>query len=187
MKCILGWICNFLAVVAITAGANAIPVGACVGTYGGTENDDNCYRNNDSPNTWANHEAIAQGLHTDFHLTSILSLTENTFVKNLIGDSFSFFIGYNDITTEGNFVWSDGSSSTYTNWDIGEPTGSSNEDVVRMVSGTSPVWADVDANVTLAGLYKAPIDAVPEPTTLAIFGLGLLSLGAVRRRKKLAA
>ena len=56
-----------------------------------------------------------------------------------------------------------------------------------MVSGTSPVGADVDANVTLAGFYKAPIDAVPEPTTLAIFGLGLLSLGAVRRRKKLAA
>ena len=31
------------------------------------------------------------------------------------------WIGLNDITTEGSFVWSDGSSVTHTKWTSGEP------------------------------------------------------------------
>ncbi|CAG0890008.1 unnamed protein product [Cyprideis torosa] len=52
------------------------------------------------------------------HLVSIHSATENTFVHDLAGISW---IGLNDLATEGEFVWSDGTPTNYANWKPSEP------------------------------------------------------------------
>jgi hypothetical protein len=55
--------------------------------------------------------------------------------------SNNFWIGLNDRTTEGVFVWFAG-SSTYTNWGSGEPNNSSDEDCTEVNRDTG-VWNDV--------------------------------------------
>lgn len=51
-----------------------------------------------------------------------------------------FWFGLNDLASEGNFVWSDGSLSSYTNWRYGEPNGGRGENC--MVSGGPMTWVD---------------------------------------------
>ncbi|XP_071495807.1 echinoidin-like [Diadema antillarum] len=63
------------------------------------------------------------------HLTSVLSEAENTFLYNYWRNTIStptgdgFWIGYNDIRTEGTWVWSDHSTprAPYTNWRQRQP------------------------------------------------------------------
>lgn len=54
------------------------------------------------------------------NLASIHSPQENEFVLNLSGGK-DVFIGLSDTAIEGTFVWSDGSTVAYTNWEDGEP------------------------------------------------------------------
>ncbi|CAG0907844.1 unnamed protein product [Cyprideis torosa] len=54
-----------------------------------------------------------------FDLVTIESAAENAFVFGLL--SAAAWIGFNDLDSEGAFVWSDGSPSEYTNWFRDEP------------------------------------------------------------------
>ena len=54
-----------------------------------------------------------------------------------------WWIGYNDVASEGSFVWSNGSSSTYTNWSSGQPdNGAGTEDCAHMQGGFGAYWND---------------------------------------------
>ncbi|XP_072177025.1 echinoidin-like [Diadema setosum] len=60
------------------------------------------------------------------HLTSVLSEAENTFLYNYWRNTVAttgdgFWIGYNDIRSEGTWVWNDQSTTPYTNWRHGQP------------------------------------------------------------------
>ncbi|WP_411025053.1 C-type lectin domain-containing protein, partial [Salmonella sp. s54836] len=55
------------------------------------------------------------------HLASIHSAAENTALNNLRTNTEYPWIGYNDRTTEGTYMWSDGSTVDYINWHSGEP------------------------------------------------------------------
>ncbi len=56
-------------------------------------------------------------------------------------DSHFVWIGFNDRSTEGSFVWSNGDAVTYTNWNSGEPNDSSGEDCAHMWS--TGRWNDI--------------------------------------------
>jgi hypothetical protein len=45
----------------------------------------------------------------------------------------SWQIGFNDRSTEGDWVWSNGDDVTYTNWASGEPNDSGGEDCVQIL------------------------------------------------------
>ena len=60
------------------------------------------------------------------YAVSINDKKENDWVRETVtdkvGQGMSYHIGYNDVLNEGNFVWADGSNSTYANWAPGMPS-----------------------------------------------------------------
>ncbi len=76
-----------------------------------------------SAGSWTNAEGTAQMLGG--HLATVENAVENAWIvstwQNFQGTPHDLWIGYNDAAVEGTFVWADGSTSAYTNWDPGEP------------------------------------------------------------------
>ncbi len=68
--------------------------------------------------------------------------------------AFKAFIGLNDIATEGTFVWTDSTPTTYLNWSPGEPNNAGGEDAVEMFS-TSGRWNDVETLAVLPAVAEA--------------------------------
>ena len=80
-----------------------------------------------------------------YSLAKIPSAEVNTFVNSLLG-GVDAWIGLNDKTTEGTYVWSDSSAlGTYTNWDTSQPNpaNSANQDCVRIEGGNNGKWDDI--------------------------------------------
>ena len=95
--------------------------------------------------TWD--EALARATALGGYLLTISSEAENTWVKDNLGDNKwdSYWLGYNDKTEEGTFVWANGSDSAYTNWGGNEPNNAGDEDVVEF-SGYNGTWNDLSSN-----------------------------------------
>ena len=81
----------------------------------------------------------------DYHLATIDDASEDRWIDTT-ADSYStgkWWFGLNDISSEGSFVWSDGSTSSYTNWKSGEPNNAGgNEDCAQINRYTDGTWND---------------------------------------------
>ena len=99
-------------------------------------------------------EAVAQEMGG--HLVSITDLSENDWIRTQFGTvsgvSNDFWLGYNDVQSEGNFVWSNGEVTNYENWNTGEPNNSGNEDYVQMTS--TGKWNDTTGSVMGHGIVE---------------------------------
>lgn len=85
-----------------------------------------------------------------FNLATINSAAENAFVAssaNAVAASTSWWIGYNDSKTEGQYIWQDGASATYLAWAAGKPTGAANNDCVQIASNGA-TWSDTTCATT---------------------------------------
>ena len=71
------------------------------------------------PMSWTEAEAWAQT--RGGHLATLRSWAEELWIKDTFGREEHFWIGFNDIEQEGNWVWSSGEAVVYTNWAEGEP------------------------------------------------------------------
>ena len=81
-------------------------------------------------------------------LASIATSTENTAVRQAAQKACggtSSLIGLNDTSTEGQYVWEDGTAYKYKNWNGGEPNNSGNEDAVEINPSTGK-WNDINVN-----------------------------------------
>ena len=91
------------------------------------------YERYDDRVSWDN--AKYSCLSKNGNLCSVLNAAENDYVYNLISSSSfnTYWLGASDVETEGNFVWSDSSGMSYTNWAPGEPNnGGGTQDYMQM-------------------------------------------------------
>ena len=109
--------------------------------------------------TWYDAESYCQNTYG----TELASLHSANDTRNAeaalsgvgLTSSNNVWIGFNDITTEGTFVWSDGSPVDYTNWHSGEPNDCCHsstpdgEDCTHMWGGST--WNDMACDPSLLG------------------------------------
>lgn len=146
------------------------------------------------PTTWTASEAEAVVLGG--HLATINDAAENEWVFTTFnsGGPRSLWIGLTDQVTEGTFEWISGEPVFYTNFNPGfEPNNNPvedpihGEDYAHFFPG-SRYWNDLaDAGQAFAPLYGVvEVDSysIPEPSAIAIWGIGLVGLVLSRRRRR---
>jgi Ca2+-binding RTX toxin-like protein len=80
--------------------------------------------------TWDNAQTQANSLGGN--LVTINSQDEQDWLQTTFGKNQNFWIGLRDNVTEGSFQWANGETSTFTNWNSGEPNNFGNEDHVEL-------------------------------------------------------
>jgi hypothetical protein len=141
-KCVFENVADNTACGAVTSPCNRgkCQAGECVASpiADWTTFQSHCYRFFGSTATWDAARAACQTVGAD--LISIGSVEENSFAVTLAAGNV-FYAGFNDINSEGSWVWSDASPNTYTNWSASEPNNSGNEDCLHVyVDGR---WNDI--------------------------------------------
>ncbi len=130
--------------------------------------------------------AQAEALSLGGNLVTINDAAENAFVANTFTPTYgTVWIGFNDVATEGSFEWVSGQPVTFTNWAPFEPNNLGNEDFTHLNGPAGPfgglgTWNDLDGNVQ----FNAVVEVVPEPASMALFGVGVVALAVVRRRRR---
>ncbi len=149
--------------------------------------------------TWEDaQDYVADNYGDEWYLATITSAEENTFITSTFGayTHGAWIGGYqadNDDGSEGSWAWVTGEEFDFTNWNIGEPNDyDGREDFLELYS--NGLWNDYYNDGYLCeiiiekGSYQTPSgqngSAVPEPTTMLLFGTGIAGLAAVSRRKR---
>ena len=84
------------------------------------------------------------------YLVTIDSAGEHAFINSIVGNTEEFWIGLDDMGTEGSFVWSSGNAPeannapNYTHWCAGQPDNTGNEDAVLASWNSDHCWGDLD-------------------------------------------
>jgi hypothetical protein len=100
--------------------------------------ENSCYKYSSSSVTWDNARQKCE--LENAALVTIDNSYENDFVSKL--SSSTFWIGLNDISQEGVFVWESGFTTAYLNWNTQEPNNLHNEDCVHKIA-SSTLWNDL--------------------------------------------
>lgn len=129
--------------------------------------------------TWRDAESAAHSLGGA--LVTIIDEAEDIWVFDTFHEDgqYGLWIGLNDAATEGSFVWTSGEPSTYTNWAVGQPDNSGDEDfgMIFVNENGSPSarrshWNDFRHTAlewdTSGGRLHGIAEVVPEPAS----GLG---------------
>ena len=151
-----------------------------------------------SQNTWTASESEA--LTLGGHLATVNDATENDWIYDTFGGATrNLWIGYNDIALEGTFVWADGSTSNFTNWNLGQPDNAGGtQDAAYIFSAAASYpnfvgrkWDDVVPTDTAAGLgtpvpLHGVVEVVPEPSAYLMIVASSFAFCGFRFRSRAA-
>ena len=103
-------------------------------------------------------------------LVVINNAEENEFIRANKPNNNSLWIGLSDTAQEGNFVWANGSTSSYVNWNNGEPNNAGDEDFVEFLS--NGLWNDLPQRVNLPYVieFSGVKSSIATEVTLSIDG-----------------
>jgi len=101
-------------------------------------------------------EAEADAVARGGHLASIADADDN---EAVVAAAYGWYVwigltDQDDSSTEGSFVWTDGTPGAYTNWAAGEPNDYNNEDCALMTSEGS--WVDIACDGAQAYIVEIP-------------------------------
>ena len=72
--------------------------------------------------SWVQANLLCHSKGTGVEVASIHSQEENDYAMSLLDSTTRFVhIGFNDLASNGNWVWTDASPVDYTNWKAGQP------------------------------------------------------------------
>jgi len=124
-----------------------------------------------SPSTWSDANNHAQSLGG--HLAIIEDAQENAYLANILTIQ-SAFIGCSDGVVEGDFIWTDGTPLTYTNWYPGQPNNYQNyQDYCEMLSNGQ--WNDQYNHVKLEYIIEIKCNSIVQtqgPAPGSVFSPG---------------
>ena len=108
--------------------------------------------------TWHQGETYANSIGG--HLASINDTEENTFLQTTFQRGW---VGYTDELKEGVWLWTDGSTSTYTNWQVGQPDDARGIQDYAQVWDSSGKWDDAEDDTTNSAIFfnKRAIIEIP--------------------------
>ncbi|XP_051884465.1 tetranectin-like protein [Pristis pectinata] len=90
----------------------------------------------------ANEDCIAQGGTLSIPRDSDESNSLRSYAKKSLSGARDFWIGVNDMTSEGKFVDVNGMAINYLNWDRNEPRGGTRENCAAASIGGQGKWSD---------------------------------------------
>ena len=97
--------------------------------------------------TWE--EAEANAVKLGGHLVTINDSAENEWILGTFRNDFpngAGFIGYTDSISEGNWTWSSGERTSFSNWDTGNPSNSGGVEDVGTIQFGDGSWNDIATN-----------------------------------------
>ena len=122
-----------------------LPQAQCALGYEMSESKTYCYMRVTQSKSWTAARAVCRG-HDSSRVTDLAKIGSSTDNTWLMKKKWAnFWIGVNDISTEGTWRNADGSAVTYTNWQPGEPNNSGNkEDCAMGGYGMRDTWNDAN-------------------------------------------
>jgi cysteine-rich repeat protein len=99
-----------------------------------------CYARFDNPTAQESARGTCQSLGG--HLVVVMDRAENDLVRTLFTPPSGFWMGANDIATEGTFLWDDDEPFHFKNFREGEPNGDASENCVHMLDADGS-WNDL--------------------------------------------
>ena len=165
--------------IAMVIPASATPIWTL---YGGHE-----YAIIDPAPTWQIAESTSVGFGG--HLVAINDAAENDFVNQLVLADYpaerawiGLFQQPGSTEPDQGWGWSSGDPYVFTNWAAGQPSGGTGANFgLILPDGT---WNDVSSDVNFQPHIGVAERNIPEASTSALLGLGLLALILRRRREK---
>ena len=99
--------------------------------------------------------------NTNYDLVTINDADENIWVTDTAQDYdywTGWWMGANDIGSEGTWTWSDGSSFSWDRWHSGEPNDVGGEDCGELNRWADDTWNDLDCNHQLTYICEATLE-----------------------------
>ncbi|MCY2961819.1 MAG: FG-GAP-like repeat-containing protein [Planctomycetota bacterium] len=152
--------CVSIAIVPLLASVSRAQVGDL--QYARNPANGHWYGFTSAPTSWP--EGASAAAAAGGYLASITTSAEQTWVQGAFGpySTWKYWIGLNDIATEGQFVWANGEPFSYANWNSGQPDNAGGvDDAVELQPGSSWRWNDANPATATTTKPLVEVDGLP--------------------------